>query len=124
MTMIGSNSSSLPISPLSAETTLSSLQMQKENAVENTLNLENLQNRDDIKAAAQDFEAVFIAQMIKPMFEGLETDTMFGGGKGEEVFRGLMIEEYGKAVAARDITGIQSQVMDKLIEIQAAQTAL
>ncbi|MCK5375252.1 MAG: rod-binding protein [Alphaproteobacteria bacterium] len=98
--------------------------MQKENAVENTLNLENLQNRDDIKAAAQDFEAVFIAQMIKPMFEGLETDTMFGGGKGEEVFRGLMIEEYGKAVAARDITGIQSQVMDKLIEIQAAQTAL
>ena len=62
--------------------------------------------------------------MIKPMFEGLETDTMFGGGKGEEVFRGLMIEEYGKAVAARDITGIQSQVMDKLIEIQAAQTAL
>ena len=108
--------------PSSAEATFSAMQMQKEEKIDNTLNLKALKNREDIQAAAQDFEAVFIAQMIKPMFEGLETDNMFGGGKGEEIFRGLMIEEYGKSMAARDVTGIQTQVANKLIELQAIQT--
>lgn len=108
-------------SPLPADAALSSFQMSKKAATEESLNIETLKNYDDIKEAAQDFESVFIAQMIKPMFDGLETNEMFGGGKGEEVFRGLMIEEYGKAVAARDITGIQSHVMDKLIELQGEQ---
>jgi Rod binding domain-containing protein len=105
--------------PSSAEATFSAMQLQKESKIDDTLNLKTLKNREDIQAAAREFEAVFIAEMVKPMFEGLETDTMFGGGKGEEIFRGMMIEQYGKAIAARDITGIQSQVASKLIEIQA-----
>ncbi|MFP4386387.1 MAG: rod-binding protein [Alphaproteobacteria bacterium] len=109
-------------SPVSADVTMTGLQMQKNQKAQDTLNLGALKNRTDIKAAAQDFEAVFIAQMLKPMFAGIETNTMFGGGKGEEIFRDLMIEEYGKAIAARDATGIQSHVMDKLIEIQAQHT--
>jgi len=117
--MIGSTSA-MPVS--SADATFSALQAQKETNIDETLNLKALKNREDIEAAAQEFEAVFIAQMVKPMFEGIETDTMFGGGKGEEIFRGMMIEEYGKAIAARDITGIQTQVQNKLIELQAQQT--
>ncbi len=115
-------SGSISAMPSSAEATFSALQMQKETKIDDTLNLKSLKNREDIDAAAQEFEAVFIAQMIKPMFEGLETDGMFGGGKGEEIFRGMMIEEYGKSIAARDVTGIQTQVANKLIEIQAMQT--
>ena len=57
------------------------------------------------------------------MFEGIETDEIFGGGKGEEIFRGMMIQEYGKTVADRDATGIQTQVMNKLIEMQSEMTA-
>ncbi len=107
--------------PSSAEATFSALQFQKEAKIDDTLNFKALRKREDIEAAARKFEAVFIAQMIKPMFEGLKTDTMFGGGKGEEIFRGMMIEEYGKEIAARDVTGIQTQVANKLIEIQENQ---
>ncbi len=122
MVMIGSTSNTTSAFPASANATFSALQAQKEKNVEETLNLHALKNREDIEAAACEFEAVFISQMIKPMFEGIKSDTMFGGGKGEEVFRGLMIEEYGKEIAARDITGIQTQVRNKLIELQAQQT--
>ena len=86
--------------------------------------LNNIQIKDkkNMEEVARDFEAVFIGEMIKPMFEGIETDDMFGGGKGEEIFRGMMLQEYGKEIASKNITGIQTQVMNKLIEIQADKT--
>ena len=68
--------------------------------------------------AAQDFEAMFVAQMLKPMFEGLEVDGMFGGGKGEEVFRGFLIQEYGKIIAERGELGIADALKAQLIEMQ------
>ncbi len=79
-------------------------------------------NLKNIEEQAKDFEAVFITEMIKPMFEGIETNEMFGGGKGEEIFNGMMIDEYGKNIASLDILGIQTQVKNKLIELQAART--
>ncbi len=79
-------------------------------------------NAARVEQAAADFEAVFFAEMLKPMFEGLETDEMFGGGKGEEIFRGMMVQEYGKEIARRDITGIQTAVRSALIEMQAERT--
>ena len=60
-----------------ADATFSAMQAQKDKHIENTLDFDKLKNREDIEAAARDFEAVFISQMIKPMFEGIETDSMF-----------------------------------------------
>jgi hypothetical protein len=56
--------------------------------------------------------------MMKPMFEGLETDGMFGGGKTEEVFRGLMLEEYGKKMAETGQLGIADYVKTEMIAMQ------
>lgn len=47
------------------------------------------------------FEAQFVSQMFQHMFEGIKTDGLFGGGSGEEMFRSLLIDEYGKMVANR-----------------------
>ncbi|MGB0719293.1 MAG: rod-binding protein [Bdellovibrionales bacterium] len=97
-----------------------------------TLPLQNLapqkspasaQNDAAMGAAAVDFEAVFIAEMLKPMFEGIATDGMFGGGKAEEVFRGMLLQEYGKIVAQTSGIGIAAEVKQTLIELQAAQGA-
>ncbi|HOO82284.1 MAG TPA: rod-binding protein [Alphaproteobacteria bacterium] len=72
-----------------------------------------------IEAAAQDFEAVFIAEMMKPMFAGIETQAPFGGGKGEEIFRGMMIQEYGKMIAQTGGIGIADHVKDHMIQVQS-----
>ena len=34
-----------------------------------------------MRETAEAFEASFLSQMLKPMFEGLKTDGMFGGGQ-------------------------------------------
>lgn len=73
---------------------------------------------EQIDAIAQDFEAMFISEMMKPMFEGLEVDAQFGGGKGEEVFRGLLLEEYGKIMASTGTIGIADAVKRQMIEMQ------
>jgi Rod binding domain-containing protein len=68
--------------------------------------------------AAQDFEAMFIAQMLKPMFQSLSTEGMFGGGKGEEAYRSLLVEEYGKAIANAGGVGIADQVKAEMLKLQ------
>lgn len=75
-------------------------------------------NMQQIEESARDFEAMFVSEMIKPMFEGIETGGMFGGGKGEEIFRGFLIDEYGKMLAGTGQLGIADMVKQQMIEMQ------
>lgn len=76
--------------------------------------------KDDAKIAqaAKDFEAMFITEMMKPMFEGIEPDPFFGGGKGEEIFQGFMLEEYGKLMAETGQLGIADAVKAEMLKMQ------
>ncbi len=78
----------------------------------------NAKKEADIAEAAKDFEAMFVTEMMKPMFEGLEVDEQFGGGKGEEVFRGMMLEEYGKMMAESGQIGIADSIKAQLLSMQ------
>ncbi len=75
------------------------------------------------KKAGQDFEAVFISQMLGQMFSGIQTDSMFGGGEGESMFRSLMIDEYGKQMAAQGGIGLADSVTKALLKHQEAPGA-
>lgn len=81
-------------------------------------NLSHSKTMEGIEKTAKEFEAVFISAMLKPMFDGIETDGVFNGGKGEEIFRGMMLQEYGKMMSANGAVGIAADVKAKLIEIQ------
>ncbi len=71
-----------------------------------------------IMKSAQDFEAVFATQMLTHMFEGVEVNPMFGGGHGEEMFRTVLLDEYGKQMAKNDSLGIVHQVAGTLLKAQ------
>ena len=75
-------------------------------------------NMAAIDAAAQDFEAMFLTEMIRPMFDEIKPDAMFGGGKGEEIFNSLMLREYGKIMAEAGGIGIAENVRAEMIRIQ------
>ena len=83
--------------------------------VPQTRNLEKIQEK------AEEFEAVFLATMLGPMFEGIETDGPFGGGHGEEVFRSLMLQEYGKVMAKRGGIGLADHIMQSMLAAQEAK---
>ena len=73
---------------------------------------------EEVRHAAQDFEAFFLSQMFEMMFEGIETDGPFGGGHSEKIFRSLMVAEYGKATAARGGVGIADDIIRQMLATQ------
>jgi Rod binding domain-containing protein len=73
-------------------------------------------------AAAKEFEAVFIAQLLEPLFSSVETPAVAGGGKSEAFFNSLLQENYAKAFAERGGFGLADQVKAALLDIQARAT--
>lgn len=76
-----------------------------------------------LDAAAREFEAVFIAQMLEPLFASVETPAIAGGGKSEAFFKGLLQENYAKAFAERGGFGLAAHVKGALLDIQARASA-
>jgi len=60
--------------------------------------------------AAKDFEGMFMAQMLQPMFDTVGVNQLFGGGHGEEAMRGFLIQEYGKEISKSGHFGIAEAV--------------
>ena len=76
------------------------------------------QQTEKTKAAAKDFEAVFISEMMSHMFEGVKTDSVFGGGQGEDMFHGMLVQEYGKQMAKGSGIGISDQLQRVMLQMQ------
>lgn len=71
-----------------------------------------------IAKSATQFEGMFMAQMLTHMWDGVEVDKTFGGGQGEEMFRGLLVTEYGKQISQRGGLGIAAAVQSELLKAQ------
>lgn len=74
--------------------------------------------REQTRAAAQDFEAVYLAQMLQPMFNTVEVDETFGGGAAEEIWRGIMVEEMAKQISRTGGVGLASSVEREMLKLQ------
>ena len=70
------------------------------------------------KKAAEDFEAMFVTEMIRPMFEAQEPDATFGGGQSEKIYRSMLVDEYGKSIAKAGGIGVAKHVEAELLKLQ------
>lgn len=77
--------------------------------------------KSSIRATAEEFESFFLARFIDAMQAGIETDGPFGGGPGEETFRGLLSDEYAKSVVRAGGIGLADAVEREMLRIQEAQ---
>lgn len=75
-------------------------------------------DRGAIRKVAEEFESVFIGQMLGHMFSGIKTDDMFGGGPGEDIYRDLLIDEYGKQMSRSGGIGLADSIERQLLQLQ------
>ena len=75
-----------------------------------------------MRETAEAFEASFLSEMLKPMFEGLETDGPFGGGQAEGTWRSFMIDEMAKQTVRAGGIGLADTVVSEMIRMQAEQS--
>jgi len=73
------------------------------------------------KKLATQFEGTLVSQFLDQMFEGIPTDGEFGGGEGEEMFRSLLTDEYGKQIESSGGFGLSSAIQRQLLQTQEAR---
>ena len=73
---------------------------------------------DELRRVAEDFEATFLAQMLQPMFAGLETDGPFGGGNAEATWRGFLVDAMARQVSQSGGIGLADHVQRELLNLQ------
>lgn len=79
--------------------------------------------QDEIRRVAQEFESVFLAEMLAPMFESLDTEGMGGGGMGERMFRPMLVERYAQAISKSGGVGVADYIIAELNRMQTVQVA-
>ncbi len=78
----------------------------------------NGETKESARKAAEEFESMFLTNLLEGMFEGVKTDAPFGGGNSEKIYRSLMLGEYAKEISANGGLGIADHVFRELLAIQ------
>ncbi|NDE90999.1 MAG: chemotaxis protein [Alphaproteobacteria bacterium] len=77
---------------------------------------------EEATKAAKDFEAVFLSQMLAPMWAGVGEDNFMGGGSAEETYRTMLVGEYGKLLSKAGGLGISDAVQREILRMQEKQS--
>ncbi|WP_119459795.1 rod-binding protein [Rhodospirillaceae bacterium SYSU D60014] len=78
-------------------------------------------NPEEARETAEKFEAFFLSQVVEHMFAGVEPDPLFGGGQAEGVYRSMLFQEYGAAIARSGGIGISDMVQKEILRLQEVQ---
>ena len=86
------------------------------------LNQRKMYSDAELTAKSEEFESLFISQMLGHMFEGVGTNETFGGGEGEDAFKSFMTDEYSKMIVKTGGIGIADNVKAEMIRMQETST--
>jgi peptidoglycan hydrolase FlgJ len=72
---------------------------------------------DALRHAAQEFEAIFLAQVLGTMSQGLGGDDLLGDGQ-DDVFRDMLNEEIAKLISRSGGIGVADAVLREMLKAQ------
>lgn len=89
-------------------------------SINDRLNLINAKKDAKLVEAANNFEAVFISQLLNIMDKTIERSEFMHGGQGEKVFREMFYQEIAKDIASNSNTsmGLGKQIYEQLSQYQ------
>ncbi|MDB2414680.1 rod-binding protein [Rickettsiales bacterium] len=104
-----------PVSALSRGATalhdVYSKQLSKESAANS---LENAKDDESLQAKTRDLEAVLLSSMMQPMFPKGEESGLFGGGPGNDIYRSMLITEFGKIYSQAGGIGVAKNMATQI----------
>ena len=83
----------------------------------------DLAKRGQIKTTAQKFEASFLTTMFETMFNSVPTDSVFGGGPGEDMWKGFLAEAMANQTAKKGGIGVAASVEREMLKLQGLTEA-
>jgi murein DD-endopeptidase MepM/ murein hydrolase activator NlpD len=108
--------SSSIISPLpQVPTDLSATAASKlENKIRAAQNSTGDKQKNELKKVSQEFESLFIAQLLKVMRETIEESGLMEGGFGKSIYTDLFDQEVARSMAKRGVLGISDLLYKNL----------
>jgi len=75
-------------------------------------------NYDALRRTAEDFEAVFLAQMLHGMTSGLQGEGLFFGGKEGGPFHSILNQEVAKLISKSGGIGVADGILQEMLKLQ------
>lgn len=72
---------------------------------------------EKLRKTAEDFESIFLFQMLKQVRNAMHKEEFLNGGMAEEMFTGMLDEEYAQVMAKSKSTGIADVLYQQLSRI-------
>lgn len=71
-----------------------------------------------IDEAAQEFEAVFLSQMLQHMFAGVDMSPMAKDGASKDIYQSMLVDEYARLISRAGGIGLADQVRQEMLKLQ------
>ena len=73
----------------------------------------------EIRRVAEEFEAMVLSELLRPVFETIDPNGLGGGGAGEAMFRPMLVEQYAAGMSRSGGIGLADSVVRELQRLQA-----
>jgi len=80
------------------------------------------QTFNQLKSKAVELEGVFLNTLLSQVASSVDTEGQFGGGYGEETWRGMQAQEFANSMAQAGGIGLSDSILRDLIATQAASS--
>lgn len=70
------------------------------------------------RKAADSFETMFISQLLQNIPSGSDPNGPFGGGEAEEMYQGMMNDEYANKIAKSGGIGLSDSIYRQILKMQ------
>ena len=77
-------------------------------------------NMAEVDKAAEEFEAVFLSQMLQHMFAGVDF-TPEADGAGEEIYKSMLVDEYAKLMSRSGGIGVADHIRREMLKLQEVE---
>lgn len=71
-----------------------------------------------LRRTAEEFEAVFLAQMLRTMSSGLEAGGPFFGGRDGGPFNDMLNQEVAKLISRSGGVGVADAILQEMLKLQ------
>ncbi len=73
-------------------------------------------DREKLKKACADFEALFLSRMLKTLKPSVPSGGLWGNSPGKEIYDSLLYQELGKKLAQREGLGLGKKIYQQVLK--------
>lgn len=81
-------------------------------------NAGKIRTKEEVDKTAKQFEGMFMAQILNTLFKEVDLDPLTENGMADDIYKSMLLDEYGELLSERGVTGIGDAVAREMLKLQ------